>query len=261
MADPVYLYGEYLRIGPGAETEMGFVTQTDVQRANGKAQYTFRPRSSALRSIAGLRGGQRQTHVDGRLRDETAFAGVSFDLHSGDGLSVTHVRGLIDLDGGFDLARVDRVPAGRYDLADTELTLSTSGNRPLSATYTASIQRIWGGDVTALGGTLGLKAGSHLVLSGTYTRSEASLPGGAFVAHVAGLRVGWSFSTRLSSQVYVQYNSLERKLVGNFRLRRFIHPPGSDLYLVLNEERGEPGDPGALLARGAAVKLSYLVRF
>jgi hypothetical protein len=77
---------------------------------------------------------------------------------------------------------------------------------------------------------------------------------------VAGLRAGWSFSTRLSSQVYVQYNSLERRFVGNFRLR-FIHRPGSDLYLVLNEERGEPGDPGALLARGAAVKLSYLVRF
>jgi hypothetical protein len=260
QADPVYLYGEYLRIGPGAETGMGFVTQTDVQRANGKAQYTLRPRASALRSIAVYVGGKDETHVDGRPRDANAFAGMSFDLHSGDGLSVTHVRGTIDLDWGFDLADRIPVPAARYDFVDTEVSLYTSANRPLSASSNASLQHIWHGDLTALAGGLTLKAGSHLALSGTYTRSEAALPGGSFVAHVAGLRVGWSFSTRLSAYVYTQYNSLDRKLVGNFRLH-FIHRPGSDLYLVFNEERGEPGDPAPLLARGAAVKLSYLVRF
>jgi hypothetical protein len=260
QADPVYLYGEYLRIGPGAETGMGFVTQTDVQRVSGKAQYTFRPRASPLRSVSAYVGGKHQTHVDGEPRDANAFAGMSFDLHSGDGLSLTHVRGRIDLDWGFDLAGRIPVPPGRYDLVDTELSLYSSGNRALSGSCNASLQRIWDGDLTALTASLTLKAGSHLSLSGTYTRSTAYLPGGSFVAHVAGVRVGWSFSTRLTAHVYAQYNSLERRFVGNFRLR-FIHRPGSDLYLVFNEERGEPDDPGALLGRGAAVKLSYLVRF
>ena len=260
QADPVYLYGEYLRIGPSAETGMGFVTQTDVQRANGKAQYTFRPRSGALRSMAVYVGGKDQTHVDGRPRDANAFAGMSFDLHSGDGLILTHVRGAIDLDRGFDLAGRIPVPPGRYDLVDTEVSLYSSGNRPLSASASASVQRIWDGDLAALTGSVTLKEGSHLALSGTYTRSAASLPGGSFVAHVTGLRVGWSFSTRLDAHLYAQYNSLDRRFVGNFRLH-FIHRPGSDLYLVFNEERGEPGDPWALISRGAAVKLSYLVRF
>jgi hypothetical protein len=260
QADPVYLYGEYLRIGPGAETGMGFVTQTDLQRANGKAQYTFRPRAGALRSIAVFAGGKQQTHVDGRPRDANAFAGMSFDLHSGDGLSLTHVRGYVDLDWGFDVAGRIPVPPGRYDLVDTEVTVYSSGNRPLSASGNASIQRLWAGDLSALTGSLTLKAGSHLALSGSYTRSAASLPGGSFVAHVTGLRVGWFLSTRLDTQVYAQYNSLDRKFVGNFRLH-FIHRPGSDLYLVFNEERGAPGDPAALLSRGAAVKLSYLIRF
>jgi hypothetical protein len=239
---------------------MGFVTQTDVQRASGKAQYTFRPHSSTLRSIAAYVGGKHQTHVDGEPRDATAFAGMSFDLHSGDGLSVTHVRGTIDLDWGFDLAGRIPVLPGRYDLVDTEVSLYSSGNRPLSAFYNASLQRIWDGDLTALTGSLTLKGGSHLSLSASYTRSAAALPGGSFVAHVSGVRVGWSFSTRLAAHVYAQYNSLDRRFVGNLRLR-FIHRPGSDLYLVVNEERGEPGDPHALLGRGAAIKLSYLVRF
>ena len=260
QADPVYLYGEYLRIGPSAETGMGFVTETDVQRASGKAQYTFRPRSARLRSIAAYVGGKHQTHVDGAPRDKNAFAGLSFDLPSGDGLSVTHVRGHIDLDWAFDLAGRIPVAPGRYDLVDTVTTLFTSGNRPLSAFFSASVQGIWDGDISAVTGGLALKGGSHLSLSGSYTRSAADLPGGSFVAHVSGVRVGWAFSTRLAAHVYAQYNSLDQRFIGNFRLR-FIHRPGSDLYVVVNEERGEPGDPHALLGRGAAVKLSYLVRF
>jgi hypothetical protein len=260
QADPVFLFAEYLRIGPGASTGMGFVTQTDVQRASGKAQYTFRPRSSPLRSVATYVGGKHQTHVDGAPRDANAFAGVSFDLHSGDGLSLTHVRGFIDLDWGFDLAGRVPVRPGRYDLVDTVVTLFTSGNRPLSAFFNASVQDIWRGDVSAATAALTLKGGSHLSLSGSYTRSAADLPGGGFVAHVTGLRVGWAFSTRLAAHLYAQYNSLDRRIVANVRLR-FIHRPGSDLYVVFNEERGEPGDPGALLSRGFAVKGTWLIRF
>jgi len=260
QADPVYLYGEYLRIGPSAGTAMGFVTQTDVRRVDGKAQYTFHPDLPVLRSVAAYVGGKRQTHVDGRPRDENAFAGVSFDLHSGDGLSVTHVSGSIDLDWGFDVAGRVPVPPGHYALVDTEASLFTSGSRPLSGFATASLQKIWGGDIHALTGGLTLKAGSHLTLGATGTRSAASLPGGAFVAYVSGLRLGWAFSTRLAAHAYAQYNSLDRRFVGNFRLR-FIYRPGSDLYLVFNEERGEPSDPGSLRSRGFAVKLSYLWQF
>ena len=259
-ADPVYLYGEYLRIGPAAGTAMGFVTQADLRRVNGKAQYTFRPHLPLLRSVAAYVGGKRQTRVDGAPRDENAFAGVSFDLHSGDGLSLTHVRGSIDLDWGFDVAGRIPVPPGHYALVDTEASLYTSGNRPLSAFANASLQHIWGGDIDAVTGGLTLKAGSHLSLSATCTRSAADLPGGAFVAYVSGLRVGWAFSTRLAAHAYAQYNSLDHRFVGNLRVR-FNYRPGSDLYLVFNEERGEPSDPGALLSRGFAVKLSYLWQF
>ena len=137
---------------------------------------------------------------------------------------------------------------------------STSQNRPLTASATASLQHLWDGDVSAVSGSLVLRGGSHLSLSASYTRSEASLPGGGFVAHVTGLRTGWAFSTRLAAHAYAQYNSLERRFVANLRLR-YIYRPGSDLYVVFNEERGEPGDPRALLSRGFAVKGTWLIRF
>ena len=143
----MYLYGEYLRIGPGAETGDGL--RDPDRRAAGQREGAVHVPAAPVPRCAASRvyvGGKRQTHVDGAPRDENAFAGVSFDLHSGDGLSVTHVRGSIDLDWGFDVAGVVPVAPGHYDLVDTELALYTSGNRPLSASGTASFQRIWDGD-------------------------------------------------------------------------------------------------------------------
>jgi hypothetical protein len=198
--------------------------------------------------------------VNGDPQDANGFAGMSLGLDSGDGLSVTHVRGYVVLDYGFDLAGRVPIAPGRYDLRDTVFSLYTSQNRPLTAFASGSLQHLWDGDVSAVTGGLGLRGGAHLSLSATYTRSEAALPAGGFVAHVSGLRVGWAFSTRLATHVYAQYNSLDRRLVANLRLR-FIYRPGSDLYVVFNEERGEPGDPRALLSRGFAVKGSWLVRF
>ncbi len=272
QADPVYLYGEYLQIGKDAETGMGFVTRADMKRVSGKAQFTLRPRIPGVRSIALYAGGKNLTRIDGEPQDGNWFPGVSVQLSSGDGLSVTHVRGYVDLDWGFDLAGRIPIAPGRYDLRDTVASAYTSGNRPVAASFSASFQRIWDGEVSAIIGALALKSGAHLSLSPSYTRSEVDLPQGGFVAHVGGLRLGWAFTTRLSTQCFLQYNSLERRLVANLRLR-FIHRPGSDFYVVFNEERGDapptgssvPGaeayDPRTLLARGFAVKLSYLVRF
>ena len=128
------------------------------------------------------------------------------------------------------------------------------------AVASASLQHLWDGDVSAVSAGLGLRGGSHLSLAASYTRSEAALPNGGFVAHVTGLRAGWAFSTRLAAHAYLQYNSLDRRFLANLRLR-LIYRPGSDLYVVFNEERGEPGDSRALSSRGFAVKGSWLVRF
>jgi hypothetical protein len=231
-----------------------------AKRTSGKAEYTLRPGTASLRSVALYVGGKHLTRVNGEAQEGNWYAGASFLRSSGDGLTFTHVPGYIVLDYGFDLAGRVPIAAGRYDLRVTELALFTSGNRPVSGTLNASHQHIWDGTVSSLSASLGTKAAPHLTLGASYTRSQATLPGGAFAAHVVGLNGTWAFSTRLSAGARAQYNSLDRRLVFNGRLR-LIHRPGSDLYVVFNEERGEPGEPRLLRSRGLAVKLSYLVRF
>jgi hypothetical protein len=258
--DPWYFNGEYLQIGPKAATAMGFVTRSDMRRTSGKGQYTLRPSVLGLRRVDLYVGGKYLTRVDNEPQDGNGFAGFSFETNSGETLAVTEVLGFTVLDYGFALA--DRIPiaAGRSDLRDTEVSVTTSAKRPVWGYTQVSLLDIWNGRLSTVGGGLQVRGGSRLSLAATYTRSEATMPAGAFVAHVPGLRLGWTQTTRLTVATYLQYNSLTRRFIGNFRLD-FIHHPGSDLFVVFNEERGTEAEPWSLVDRGFAVKLNYLIRF
>jgi hypothetical protein len=249
-----------LQIGPNAATAVGFVTRTDMERTSGKGQYTLRPSVLGLRRVDLYVGGKYLTRVDNEPQDGNGFAGFSFETNSGETLAVTEVLGFTVLDYGFALA--DRIPiaAGRSDLRDTEVSVTTSAKRPVWGYTQVSLLDIWNGRLSTVGGGLQVRGGSRLSLAATYTRSEATMPAGAFVAHVPGLRLGWTQTTRLTVATYLQYNSLTRRFIGNFRLD-FIHHPGSDLFVVFNEERGTEAEPWSLVDRGFAVKLNYLIRF
>ena len=256
---PVYLSGEFLKIGPGATTGMGFVTRTDIRRTDGKAQYTFLPHVLGLRSFTPFVGGQYLTRVNGEKQDTNWYSGFALTWDSGESLSVTHVRGISVLDGGFALA--DRVPIapGYYVLRDTEISASSSPKRSVTASAQVSLFDNWGGRLSTVSVALQLRADTHWSISLSEARSQASMPGGSFIASVTALRLGWTPTTRLTAATYLQYNSLTRRFVANFRAD-FIHHPGSDLFVVFNEERGTEAAPSLLVDRGFAVKLNYLLR-
>jgi hypothetical protein len=161
----------------------------------------------------------------------------------------------------FELSGRVPVPAADYRMRQVSFFGSTSPSRPLVFTAQGDIfHELFGGHVASVGAGVALAHGSHLTLGAGYTRHEVGLPGGGFGADLVSLRVGWAFSTRLNAHALVQYNSLEKKLQTNLRLS-FIHRPGSDLFLVLNEERGTETSAWDLTQRAVALKLTYLVRF
>jgi hypothetical protein len=256
---PVFLSGEFLQIGPGATTGMGFVTRTDIRRTDGKAQYTLLAHVFGLRSFTPFVGGQYLTRVNGEKQDTNWYSGFALTWDSGESFSITHIRGISVLDGGFALA--DRVPItpGHYVLHDTEISASTSAKRSVAASAQVSVFDNWGGRLSTVSVAVQLRADTHWSISLSESRSQANMPGGSFVAGVTALRLGWTPTTRLTAATYLQYNSLTRRFVANFRAD-FLHHPGSDLFVVFNEERGTVTAPSLLVDRGFAVKLNYLFR-
>ncbi len=259
-SDRIWAWGQHVLVGPDAETGMGFVTRTDIRRTEGFGQYTFRPSVLGLREIQSFAGGLWATRVTGEEQDGTGFAGASLQWNSGDSVTVFASRGFTQLDEAFDLADRILVPPGRYDVQTLTVFAGSSPNRGIGARLAVRTSDEWGGRLGLLDLGTRVSIGKHVTTELGWTVSRADLPGGAFTAHVLGLRASWALSTRLVTRAYIQYNSLDQKWITNLRLR-FIHRPGSDLYLVFNDEQGEEGAPGRLVNRGFAIKGTWLVRF
>ena len=259
-SDRVFARAQHLLVGPDAETGMGFVTRTDIRRTNGFGQYTFRPTLLGLRQLEVFTGGSWITRVSGEEQDGEGFVGTSFEWDSGETLTFFFEGGFTQLDESFDLADRIPVPPGRYDVRRLTVFGGTSPSRQVGVRVAASVSEQWDGHMGLVDLGSRISLGKHLTTGVGWTVSQADLPGGSFTAHVVGLRASWAFSTRLVTRAYVQYNSLDQKWITNLRLH-FIHRPGSDLYVVFNDEQGEQGAPGRLIGRGFAVKGSWLIRF
>ena len=250
---------EHLVIGTEANAEMGFITRTGIRRISGNGRVTFRPRRAGLRRISLYGGGMRIASSSGVLQDKSLGTFVDLEFESGESLSLYSSDGSVRLDEAFDLGDRVPVPAGEFRMADCGAMWATSAKRPVALAGSFSDQQIFDGWMQVIEAQLALTPGQHVSLRLACTASRVRMPGGRFDSTVLSGRVVWALSTRLSFQILAQVNSLDREFLVNGRIH-FIHHPGSDLFFVLNEERGGPGSSWTFGRRDLVFKLSYLVR-
>jgi hypothetical protein len=87
------------------------------------------------------------------------------------------------------------------------------------------------------------------------------LPEGSFVTHLAGSRLSYAATPELFGSALLQYNSSSNVVTANLRLR-WEYQPGSELFVVFNEQRDTLNRrfPG-LSNRAFIVKFNRLFRF
>jgi len=252
----------HLAIGPEAETGAGFILREDVRRTDTYLRRGFRPGWGAVRKVDLFLGANLFNSMGGTLQDWFVGPFLSTEFESGSQLTVSLQAGENRPEEDFDLADTLVVAPGTYDGTSLMIMGNTNPSLPVSFQGNANLARFYGGHLLAFGGTLNLAPSSQVALALGVNRNRVNIPVGEFTADLLSLRASYSFSTRLTTNLLVQYNSLEEAFSANARLN-FIHRPGSDLFLVLTEERGDPelDDPWYLTDRAMVVKLTYLKRF
>jgi hypothetical protein len=250
--------GQHIVVGTETRADLGFVTRTDIRRTDGLGRYTVRPDRLGLRRIDLLLGVTHIESLDHVTQDWSVGPAIDLLWSSGDRFRLFVADGFTRLPEGFPVGGRVPVEVGAYDTTQLSFFAVSSPHRRLAGALSGDHFRIYGGELTSLSGELLMARGAHLAVHGGYTWDRVDLPAGTFDAGLPSLRVDWALSTKLTLRGYFQYNDLEDRFVTNLRLA-LRYRPGSDFYLVFDDERGT----GARIApdrRGIVAKLTYLHR-
>ena len=252
---------EHYVVSPDMEAEAGFLLRDDLRWTELFTSKTWRPNDFlGLREISSWGGGRYGSRVsDGSLQDWVGGIAFSPSWHSGDEVTVFLNASETIVDESFELSDSVDVPVGRYRNDHVGWFANTSRNRSVFAETSGMISAFFGGSLVSVGGTVTAAPSAQLSFSVGHTRNRVEVPGGDFTADISSARVTLALSTRLSTNALVQYNSLDRSVSANVRFN-FIHRPGSDLFVVFTENRGDDDRLWSVQQRGLAMKVTYLLR-
>jgi len=183
------------------------------------------------------------------------------EWESGESFNLFVQRAETVLDESFELTDSLYVPPGRYGADHIMFMGSTSKNRMAYLDVNGNFSQFYHGTLRSMGGTLTVAPTPKVSVGVGYTRNAVDVPypSGTFTADISSLRASYSFSTKLTTNVLLQYSSLDRDFTTNLRLN-FIHRPGSDLFIVFTENRGDDRRLWNVQNRGVVMKITYLAR-
>jgi len=250
---------QHLRVGPDADAQLGFITRNDIQQTGGNTRLTWRPTVLGLRTLQWLNFSDYVARLDGGLQDWRIANAIDLNWNTGQSFTFYHREGDTRIDEAFDIADSLPVPAGPYDNTVDGFFMSSNPARSVVLNANGERNATFGGVLTGISGGITLRGGKHLALGIDGTRNWVSVPSGSLVADVISARISWAFTAQMFLNTLVQYNGIDSNVAANIRFQ-YIFRPGSDLFLVLNEDRGDPTSLSRLQGRGARIKVTYLRR-
>jgi len=249
----------HLVVSDSARAAAGFITRDGVRWSDLYGRRRWRPTALGLRRIDMWFGGRVVTAMDGRMEDWQAGPGFNPVWESGDEIAFFLNAAEVDIDEGVDLLDSLWVDPGRYRNDHIGWIASTARSRWVYVESMGMFSNYYGGTLGSVGGTLNVAPSPQVALALGYTWNAVDVPSGSLSADIASMRLSYSFSTRLTTNLLAQYNRLDGTVSTNLRLN-FIHRPGSDLYLVFTEGRGDDTRLWNVRDRGAVMKITYLMR-
>ena len=262
-ADRYGLQLERLVVGSRFNPDMGFVRRRDMGKTYG--QFRFSPRLARSRAVRKLTwtGSLGYVHDGtGRLDTRDADGLFSIDFENSDKFSVGYHGTYEFLPQPFRIAPGVILPVAGYDYHDARTSFTFGQQRPVFGTVAAEYGTFYDGHRTTFrlsGGRAKLM--TRLSVEPSVSINRVELPQGRFTTRLFGSRVTFTATPAMFASAFLQYNSSNNGLGTNVRFR-WEYQPGSELFIVYNEQRDtDVRSLPDLLNRSLIVKVNRLFRF
>lgn len=162
---------------------------------------------------------------------------LAFRTRTGESVEFAVSRRAEGLEEPFGIFDDAEIPPGEYWYTRYALDLSTFSARKVSG----SVEMGWGefylGRQLSVEASGRWKVNKHLTLRADYAHDRITLWEDRFLVDEVGGRADFAFTPTLFGALSGQWNNEDEEVILNFRLN-WIPRPGSDLYLVINQEAG-----------------------
>jgi hypothetical protein len=255
---------EHLRVGANFKPEVGFVRRPDMRRHFGQFRFSPRPRKSrVVRKYYWIGALDYVENGAGRVDTRIGSGTFQSEFQNGDRFNLGYSRNYDFLPLALPLTTTVVVPVGGYDYASVQAGYTYAPTRKIASGALAVEQGgFYGGRKTTVTVSQGrLAFPPHLSVEPSYSINRVDIPQGAFTTHLIGSRINVTMTPLMFAGALVQYNSTSHAVSANVRIR-WEYRPGSELFLVLNEQRDTltRGFP-TLGNRAFIVKVNRLFQF
>jgi hypothetical protein len=250
----------YSDIQDNFEAQIGFLQRTGVRKSRVIPYFSQRWKGGPIRQTWFFNDFHYITDQSNRLATRTMLNGLFSLLRDGGEFFVATFGTYDALEESFELRDAVEVPVGIYSFRSFLAEYQSNPSRPLSLGLNVNAGDFYGGKLTALGGGFILRPNANFSVETQYFRNNIDLPipGGKYATNLAISRMTYSFTPRLFAKAFVQYNDDDDSFNTNFLLN-WIHRPGSNFYLVYNDQEDMAGKRWRGKNRTLLAKLNYLL--
>ena len=245
----------YLDVEEDFAPEVGFVPRTDIRRFKGSGRYRPRPAIDWIRMFS---LGPRFTYLtdrDNTLQSRDFEFSAFVNLEVGDWFGGRYRHRYELLDEAFAIRDNREIPPGAYEFGSYQFNFFANSSRRLSGRASYEYGDFFNGIRHRVSTEAVWRLNARLGVKGQGEFNRISLPDGTFNTHLFGHRFLYSFSPDLFVRGFLQWNSAQELVGGNF-LFNYRYLPGSDLFLVYNQVWDTAGGLQQA-SRSLQLKLSY----
>ena len=229
---------ERLVIGDNFNPDVGFVRRDDMRQS--WAQLRFSPRPRSIKSVRKFSWIGTMTYIEdgaGLLETREAEGEFAIEFQNSDRFFVGVIDSFERLEEPFRIAPAVVIPIGGYDFTTARAGYNFGQQRVISGNFLVEYGTFYDGHRTSLtfrparvtpNGRFSVEPGASV--------NWIDLPSGSFRQTLVGPRVTYTMTPRMFASALIQYNSTGNLVGSNVRLR-WEYRPGSELFVVYNEER------------------------